>query len=34
VEWSAVLWHAGLLGLFAVVLCGLSFRFIGRKLTT
>jgi lipooligosaccharide transport system permease protein len=34
VNWSAALWHAGLLGVFVVVLCSLSFRFIGRKLTT
>ncbi|MCW1921870.1 ABC transporter permease [Luteolibacter arcticus] len=33
-EWSAVLWHVVLLGAFAFVLCSLSFRFIGRKLTT
>lgn len=33
-DWMEVLWHAGLLGVFAIVLCGLSFRFIGRKLTT
>ena len=33
-DWNAVLWHAGLLGCFALVLCGVSFRFIGRKLTT
>jgi lipooligosaccharide transport system permease protein len=32
--WNAVLWHAGLLGFFTVLLCGLSYRFIGRKLTT
>jgi lipooligosaccharide transport system permease protein len=31
-EWQAVLWHAGLLGGFAVVLCGVSFPVIGRKL--
>ncbi|RYD67403.1 MAG: ABC transporter permease, partial [Verrucomicrobiaceae bacterium] len=33
-DWTAVLWHTSLLGFFAIVLCGLSFRFIGRKLTT
>lgn len=33
-DWHAALWHAGLLVLFTVVLCALSFRFIGRKLTT
>lgn len=30
----AILWHAGLLILFAVVLCGISFRLIRKKLTT
>ncbi len=33
-EWDGVLWHAGMLVLFIVALCGLSFRLIGRKLTT
>jgi lipooligosaccharide transport system permease protein len=33
-DWSAVLWHASLLLVFALLLCGISFRFVGRKLTT
>ncbi|MCW1883887.1 ABC transporter permease [Luteolibacter flavescens] len=33
-DWSAILWHSSLLLAFVVVLCGISFRFIGRKLTT
>ena len=33
-DWSAVLWHAALLLGFALLLCGVSFRFVGRKLTT
>ncbi len=31
--WSGILWHAAMLVGFACVLCGLSFRLIGRKLT-
>lgn len=33
-DWNAVLWHAVLLLGFALLLCGISFRFVGRKLTT
>ncbi|MFN0127269.1 MAG: ABC transporter permease [Verrucomicrobiales bacterium] len=33
-SWSAVLWHASVLAAFALGLGALSFRFIGRKLTT
>lgn len=33
-DWSAVLWHAVLLLGFALLLCAISFRFVGRKLTT
>lgn len=33
VDWQGVLWHGGLLAVFVFVLCGLSFRLIGRKLT-
>lgn len=32
--WNDVLWHAGMLLVFTLALCGLSFRLIGRKLTT
>ncbi len=32
--WDAVLWHSGMLAVFTVVLCGVSFPLIGRKLTT
>jgi len=31
---GAVLWHGGMLALFTLVLCGISYRFIGRRLTT
>ncbi len=33
-RWDAVLWHGCLLAGFALLLCGMSYRFIGRKLTT
>lgn len=33
-DWSAVLWHASWLLGFALLLCGISYRFVGRKLTT
>jgi len=32
-DWNGVLWHAGMLALFTIVLCGFSFRLIGKKLT-
>jgi lipooligosaccharide transport system permease protein len=32
--WNEVFWHAGMLAVFTLILCGLSFRLIGRKLTT
>ena len=32
--WQGILWHSGLLAAFTVILCGLSFPLIGRKLTT
>jgi lipooligosaccharide transport system permease protein len=32
-DWVSVLWHTGMLAGFALALCGVSFRFIGRKLT-
>lgn len=33
-HWQAILWHSGLLAAFTVILCGLSFPLITRKLTT
>jgi lipooligosaccharide transport system permease protein len=32
--WQAILWHSGMLAAFAVILCGLAFPLISRKLTT
>lgn len=32
--WNGVVWHAGMLLVFVLVLCGLSFRLVEKKLTT